>query len=96
LMVRFCPRCGSIMYPFKKGDEVLLKCTKCGFETKAGDKEKYSMKYQVGSSKRTVTAKVSEAKESKITPEEREMLREYYEIFLEEFERSEFEESGED
>ncbi|MEM1879105.1 MAG: DNA-directed RNA polymerase subunit M, partial [Desulfurococcaceae archaeon] len=41
-MVRFCPRCGSIMYPFKKGDEVLLKCTKCGFETKAGDKEKYS------------------------------------------------------
>ncbi|MEM2524474.1 MAG: DNA-directed RNA polymerase subunit M, partial [Desulfurococcaceae archaeon] len=49
--------------------------------------KKYEMTYQVESTKRVATAVASEAKETKLTPEEREMLSEYYEIFLEEFER---------
>ncbi|MEM2024769.1 MAG: DNA-directed RNA polymerase subunit M [Desulfurococcaceae archaeon] len=92
-MVKFCPRCGSIMVPTKKDSEVYLKCNKCGFETKKKS-EKYTVKYQVESAKRVATAVASEAKETKLTPEEREMLSEYYEIFLEEFER-ESEESEE-
>jgi len=45
------------------------------------------MTYQVESTKRVATAVASEARESKLSQEEREMLSEYYEIFLEEFER---------
>lgn len=85
-MVKFCPRCGSIMVPVKKESKVVLKCNKCGFETSEKEK-KYGLTYQVESTKRVATAVASEAKERKLTPEEREMLNEYYEIFLEEFER---------
>lgn len=85
-MVKFCPKCGSIMVPTKRGDKVYLKCNKCGYETTEKEK-KYEMRYQVESTKRVATAVASEAKETKLTPEEREMLSEYYEIFLEEFER---------
>jgi DNA-directed RNA polymerase subunit M len=80
----------------KKGDDVYLKCPKCGFEVKPREGVKYGMKYQVEKSKRTATASVSEKQESKLTPEEREMLKEYYEIFLEEFARSEVEEESEE
>lgn len=97
-VVKLCPRCGSIMYPLRKkeGGEVVLKCSKCGYEIKGGEDRKYSVKYYVEPSKRTSTTTVSEARESKLTPEEREMLKEYYEIFLEEFARSEVEESSEE
>ncbi|MEM0002442.1 MAG: DNA-directed RNA polymerase subunit M [Desulfurococcaceae archaeon] len=85
-MVKFCPRCGSIMVPVKKEGKVYMKCNKCGYETIEKEKT-YGMKYQIESTKRVATAVASEAKERKLTPEEREMLNEYYEIFLEEFER---------
>ena len=85
-MVKLCPRCGSIMVPTRKKNAVYLKCQKCGYESivKA---EKYGVKYQVETEKRVSTAVASEARESKFTPEDREELREYYEIFLEEFEK---------
>lgn len=86
-VVKFCPRCGGPMMPVKKDNEVFFKCSRCGYEVKATKKdlEKYGLKYQVESSKRVVTAKATESKASGLTPEEREMLQEYYEIFLEEF-----------
>lgn len=85
-MVKFCPRCGSILVPTRKDNKIYLKCNKCGYETLEKEK-KYGMTYQVESTKRVATAVASEAKELKLTPEEREMLSEYYEIFLEEFQR---------
>ncbi|MEM1628360.1 MAG: DNA-directed RNA polymerase subunit M [Desulfurococcaceae archaeon] len=87
-MVRFCPRCGSLLVPFKKEGNIYLKCSKCGYETKSGGTT-YGMKYQVESSKRVSTAKATEAREAKLSPEEREMLQEYYEVFLEEFAQEE-------
>ncbi len=30
-MMEFCPKCGSIMVPVKKGKQVYLKCPKCGY-----------------------------------------------------------------
>lgn len=86
-MVSFCPRCGSIMVPVKKSGRIYLKCNKCGYEMVEKEKKKYALRYQVEEAKRVTTAVASEARESRLTPEEREMLSEYYEIFLEEFER---------
>ncbi|MEM2123305.1 MAG: transcription factor S [Candidatus Bathyarchaeia archaeon] len=36
--MKFCPKCGIIMTPVKKENSILLKCPKCGFETKEADK----------------------------------------------------------
>jgi len=91
-MVVFCPKCGSIMVPVRKEGAVYLKCSKCGYEAKSEGSRRYDVKHQVESSKRVLTAATSEARDTKLSPEDREMLREYYEIFLEEFERSEVEE----
>jgi len=93
-VVKFCPRCGAPLVPVKKDGEIILKCNRCGYEEKAKKGDKYDVKYQVEASKRVVTAQATEARESKLTPEEREMLREYYEVFLEELEQEEAE-SGE-
>jgi len=84
------------MVPTRREGSVYLKCSKCGYEVKSQESRKYDIRHQVEPSKRVLTAVTSEAREAKLTPEEREMLREYYEVFLEEFERSESEESESD
>ncbi|MCD6300810.1 MAG: DNA-directed RNA polymerase subunit M [Staphylothermus sp.] len=90
-MVRFCPRCGGPMLPVKKDSEVYLRCTRCGFEVKVDKKaaEAYRLKYQVGNEKRVRTSKATIAKRLALSPEEREMLQEYYEVFLEAFQEEE-------
>lgn len=95
-MVKFCPRCGGPLVPTRKNGTMCLKCTKCGFEIKASKKDSaaYGLKYSVEDSKRVATSRETEAREAKLTPEEREMLQEYYEVFLQEF-AEEVEESGE-
>lgn len=96
-MVKFCPRCGTIMVPTKKDDSYFFKCPRCGFEEKASKKdlERYGMKYVVDSSKRVATAKATEAKAAGLSPEDREMLQEYYEVFLETMKEEESEEESE-
>ncbi|NAZ27552.1 MAG: DNA-directed RNA polymerase subunit M [Thermogladius sp.] len=101
-MVKFCPRCGAAMFPLKKkegGEEYyVLKCPRCGYEEKASKKdlEAYGLKYVVDSSKRTITAKATEARESSLSPDEREMLQEYYEVLLESMKEEESEEEESD
>jgi DNA-directed RNA polymerase subunit M len=79
------------MVPVRREGKMIMKCNKCGYEVEAKSVEsrKYSVTYQVEANKRVATAVASEARERKLSPEEREMLSEYYEIFLEEFEREE-------
>ena len=36
--MKFCPKCGIIMVPTKKEDSIVLRCPKCGFETRKADK----------------------------------------------------------
>ncbi|MFP3195849.1 MAG: transcription factor S [Caldivirga sp.] len=31
MAIKFCPRCGSIMKPYKSGNGVVWKCPKCGY-----------------------------------------------------------------
>ncbi|MCC6053789.1 MAG: DNA-directed RNA polymerase subunit M [Thermosphaera sp.] len=90
-MVKFCPKCGSIMTPVRRDGKIYMKCSRCGYEVEVKEKEgrKYSVTYQVEANKRVATAVAGEAKERKLSPEEREMLSEFYEIFLEEFEKEE-------
>jgi len=84
------------MVPVRSEDDyVILKCVKCGYEVKSDKKSSndYRIKFQVDAGKRIQTAKATEARVITLTPEERELLQEYYEIFLESFEE---EESSED
>ncbi len=86
-MVKFCPRCGGPMMPYKKGKTVYLRCIRCGYMVKADKKtlKTYQIRYQVEEDKRVHTSKATEARRLALTPEEREILKEYYEIFLETF-----------
>jgi DNA-directed RNA polymerase subunit M len=90
-MVKFCPRCGAPMIPVKKGKEIYLKCPRCGYEMKADPKtlESYKLRYQVEKDKRVITSKPTAARKAGLTPEEREILKEYYEVFLETFQEEE-------
>ena len=86
--MKFCPKCGGLMLPIKKGDKIILKCTKCGYEIDAKnlDKNEYKVIEKVSEEQRVVTtSKVSEAP-ARVgrRPEEQEQEREeYYEIALE-------------
>ena len=94
-MVRFCPRCGGPMVPKKsEGDNLVLSCMRCGYEVTVSRSaiNDYKLKFQVEEDKRIHTSKATEARKAGLSPEEREMLQEYYEVFLESFQ----EESGEE
>ncbi len=90
-MVKFCPKCGGLMLPVKEGGKAYLKCTKCGYKLSIDRKslEKYKISYEIEQEKRVVTAKATKGVKRTLTPEEREMLQEYYEVFLESFEAEE-------
>lgn len=93
--MKFCPKCGGIMLPREEDEKKYLVCMKCSYrmELEIEDKNKYKLSYEVSSEKKVVTAKASQAARGGITPEEREMLQEYYEILLEELAEEESESS---
>lgn len=84
-VVRFCPRCGAPMIPHKNEDgSTTLECNRCGYKVVVNKSpEDYRIRYHVGADKKIRTSKAVEARKTAMSPEEREMLREYYEIFLE-------------
>jgi len=92
-MTRICPRCGGVLVPVKKDGEIILKCPKCGYEETSNNKKGYEYRIQIDDSKRIITSQPTEMKETKITPEERDLLNEYYDILLEELEKEETGES---
>ncbi len=79
------------MIPVKEGDKTSLKCTKCGYKINLTNEQisKYRISQEIGFEKRVITAKVTKGVKRALTPEEREMLQEYYEVFLESFETEE-------
>jgi DNA-directed RNA polymerase subunit M len=95
--VKFCPKCGGVMVPVKKGKKVVLKCTKCGYEMSIGrkEKEKYVLKEKISEKERLkTTSLVSQPSRFGLSEEEKEqMLEDYYEIALELMQE---EESGEE
>jgi len=74
------------MVPVKKGKQVVLKCTKCGYEMKVGkEKKSYVIKEKVSEKERTkTTSLVSEPSKFGVSDEEQQQrLEDYYEIALE-------------
>ena len=80
-MVEFCPSCGSILVPQRKGGQALLVCRSCGYTKKAAG-ESYMQREKLDRRKKTKVTAVSRATEEKMSEEKREMLKEYYEVFL--------------
>ncbi len=98
--MEFCPKCGGVMMPVKKGESVYLKCSKCGYEKKAsGDMLRgYTISRETDRSLRVkTTSRISEARTISRSIEELEQEKEeYYEIFLDLVEKEEEPEQSEE
>jgi DNA-directed RNA polymerase subunit M len=86
-MVKFCPKCGAPMVPIKKGDKIVLKCTKCGYEMPAPPEivKRYRLEAKTDKNQKVLTTKaVSTPEKSEIDKEILEQAKEeYYEFVLE-------------
>ncbi len=86
--MKFCPHCGGLMTPTRKGGKTLLRCIRCGFEQEltAGVRREYTAAITTDKSLRVITtSRVSEPGKRELrTREELEQEREeFYEIALE-------------
>ena len=45
--MEFCPECGKLLIPKKKGKSKLLVCAKCGYESKLSGKDSYEVSDEV-------------------------------------------------
>jgi len=79
--------------PVKKDDKVILKCKSCGFEKDLEKSESYKIVQQVEEGKRRKMLIVEEPVKIKRKEEEKELMAEYYKVFLESYEEEETEET---
>ncbi len=91
--MEFCPKCGKLLIPNKKDSKIYLICRNCGFEKPASESKGYKIVQPVDENKRrkTLVVDASQIKGRKRKEEERELMADYYEVFLENFQ----EEGGE-
>jgi len=94
--LEFCPKCGKLLIPSKKTDKIHLICRSCGFDKPASESKGYKIVQTVDEKKRRKTLVVEEplAKGKKRKEEERELMADYYEVFLENFQEEGEEEEG--
>lgn len=81
--------------PSKKDDKVILQCKFCSFEKNLEKCESYKIIQQVEEGKRRKMLIVEEPIRIKRKEEEKELIAEYYKVFLESYEEEELEESEE-
>lgn len=83
--MKFCPKCGGPMVPVKKGDTIVLKCIKCGYEMPAPPDVLEKYKVTKKTKEKVVTTKVvSEVEKLGVDKEMLEQAKEeYYEFVLE-------------
>ncbi|MEM1573795.1 MAG: hypothetical protein QXI49_05875 [Candidatus Methanomethylicaceae archaeon] len=84
--MEFCQNCGKLLMPVKKDDKVILKCKSCGFEKDLEKSESYKIVQQVEEGKRRKMLIVEEPVKIKRKEEEKELMAEYYKVFLESYE----------
>jgi DNA-directed RNA polymerase subunit M len=92
--LEFCSKCGKLLIPSKRDDKIFLICRSCGFEKPASESKGYKIVQKVDEGKRRKTLVVDEPQikvSKKKEEEERELMADYYEVFLENFQ----EEGGE-
>jgi|Deesub1362B_J571_1020462.scaffolds.fasta_scaffold49371_1 DNA-directed RNA polymerase subunit M len=84
--MKFCPKCGTLLVPSKKGKKSTLKCPKCGYEEriKRAAKSEYKLSVKADTNlKVKTTSLVSEKKEVLRKKEEIEQEKEeFYEVLL--------------
>jgi len=85
IVVEFCPKCEVLLIPVREKGRTVLVCRNCGFRREVKSGEGYKSTHKVSEEKKTKITVMEETKE--ISREERErekeLLREYYEVFLE-------------
>lgn len=86
--MEFCPKCGSLLIPSVAEDKRFLVCRKCGFKKDATSKRGYVIRGEVSGDKREklLVIEGSREREKEKLEEERELMKEYYEVFLESME----------
>ncbi len=98
--MRFCPKCGGIMLPSdKKGDKIILRCTRCGYTIEvdtSSSRSDFMLETRVPKEERIITtSRISEGKLRRRDIEEWEQEREEYrEVLLEQL-QEELEGEGE-
>ena len=88
--MKFCPKCGKLMIPRRENSRIVLVCPQCknSIEVTRSVEVGYRVKHEVEEEKRTKMAVVTGA-ERKLTEEERQLLEDYYKVFLETYMESE-------
>lgn len=84
--MKFCPKCGTMLVPVRKGKKLVLKCPSCGYEEKPKKPSDYKIGVKTGADNRVKTTSiVSEAVTTQLKKEEEleQEKEEFYEVFLE-------------
>ncbi len=81
--MEFCPKCGGLMLPRRRGGEVYLVCQSCGYEMRAKRLEGYAAKEEIAEEKRTRVSVFTATSRGVSEEERRQLKEEYYEVFLE-------------
>ncbi|MGQ9760052.1 MAG: hypothetical protein ACUVQ5_05750 [Candidatus Methanomethylicaceae archaeon] len=88
--MEFCPKCGKLLIPDKRAGKTFLICKSCSFEKPASEAKGYKIVQPVEEKKRRKTLIVEEPTKivKKRKEEERELMADYYEVFLENYEEA--------
>ncbi|MHA1953324.1 MAG: DNA-directed RNA polymerase subunit M [Candidatus Heimdallarchaeaceae archaeon] len=76
--MEFCPECGKLLIPKKKGKSKLLVCAKCGYESKLTGKDAYEVSDEVDHPPSEITEVVVVEGEEGLTEAELEERRERF------------------
>ena len=76
--MEFCPDCGKLLIPKKKGKSRVLACAKCGYETKLDEKQGYEVQDEVPHRASELTEVVVSEDEGGFSEEELEERRERF------------------
>ncbi len=87
--MKFCPRCGGLMVPIKKGKVTVLKCTRCGYEMPMDSVSAKEYKAVAKPGEKKVYTTKAVGKEVQVNTEENkeeleQAKEDYYELVLDE------------
>jgi DNA-directed RNA polymerase subunit M len=76
--MEFCPDCGKLLIPKKKGKSKLLVCAKCGYERKLGANTSYEVSDEVKHKAHEITEVITIEGEEGLSEAELEERRERF------------------
>jgi DNA-directed RNA polymerase subunit M len=76
--MEFCPECGKILIPKKKGKSKILVCAKCGYESKLSTKTSYDVADEVKHKASDITEVIVVEGEAELSEAELEERRERF------------------